>query len=110
MARRPPLRATLRSPLAALALVCVLSLGLRAAWLDEPCRSPCRASTDRLLVFDETYYVNAARVIAGVRPPSGVPYAGAPSGDDPNAEHPQGAKLIVAGLIKLFGDGPLAWR
>ncbi len=110
MARRPPLRATLRSPLVALALVCLVSLGLRVAWLGQPCRSPCRSATDRLLVFDETYYVNAARVIAGVRPPSGVPYAGAPLGDDPNAEHPQGAKLLVAGLIKLLGDGPLAWR
>jgi 4-amino-4-deoxy-L-arabinose transferase-like glycosyltransferase len=31
-------------------------------------------------------------------------------GDDPNAEHPQLAKLAIAGAIELFGDGPFAWR
>jgi hypothetical protein len=61
-------------------------------------------------VFDESYYVNAARVIAGVKPPPGAHYAGTPAGDDPNSEHPQLAKVIVAGAIELFGDGPLAWR
>jgi 4-amino-4-deoxy-L-arabinose transferase-like glycosyltransferase len=65
---------------------------------------------DHLLVFDEDYYVNAARVIAGIRPPHGSPYASAPLGTDPNAEHPQLAKLIMAGSIELFGDGPFAWR
>jgi len=45
-----------------------------------------------------------------VRPPSGASYADAPSGVDPNAEHPQLAKLIVAGSIELFGDDPIAWR
>ena len=31
-------------------------------------------------------------------------------GTDPNAEHPQLVKLIMAGAIELFGDGPFAWR
>jgi len=93
-----------------LALVSVLSLGARVAWLGDPCHSPCRRSTDHLLIFDETYYVNAARVIAGIHPPPGAHYATAPLGDDPNSEHPQLAKLIMAGSIELFGDGPLAWR
>ncbi len=98
------------SALAVLALVCVISLGVRAAWLGQPCHSPCRSARERVLVFDETYYVNAARVIAGIHPPAGAPYAKAPLGDDPNAEHPQLGKLTIAGLIELLGDGPLAWR
>ena len=61
-------------------------------------------------MFDENYYVNAARVIAGVRVAPGAPYAGAPSGVDPNSEHPQLAKVIIAGAIRTLGDGPLAWR
>jgi predicted membrane-bound dolichyl-phosphate-mannose-protein mannosyltransferase len=63
-----------------------------------------------VVIFDEDYYVNAARVIAGIRPPADAPYAHSPLGTDPNAEHPQLAKLIMAGSIELFGDGPLAWR
>jgi 4-amino-4-deoxy-L-arabinose transferase-like glycosyltransferase len=63
-----------------------------------------------VLVFDENYYVNAAKVIAGMHPPAGSAYAASPLGDDPNAEHPQLAKLVIAGSIELFGDGPWAWR
>ncbi len=97
-------------PLILLALVVVLSVAARGALLGQPCREPCRAVTDHLLVFDEDYYVNAARVIAGIHPPHGDPYAQSPLGEDPNAEHPQLAKLVVAGSIELFGDGPFAWR
>src|SRR5438128_10875770 len=104
MARR------LRSPLLLLAALCAVSLAVRAAWLAEPCRTPCRSAADRVLIFDETYYVNAARVIAGLRPPTGAPYHAAPLGDDPNAEHPQLAKLIMAAAIELVGDGPFALR
>jgi dolichyl-phosphate-mannose--protein O-mannosyl transferase len=107
MARR--LRAHI-SPLIVLAVVSLLSLGARVAFLEQPCRAPCRASTDHVLVFDEIYYVNAARVIAGIDPPANGKYVGAPLGYDPNAEHPQLAKLLMAGSIELFGDGPLAWR
>jgi dolichyl-phosphate-mannose--protein O-mannosyl transferase len=99
-----------RAPLILLALVSLLSLAARAAWLGEPCQSPCNQAGDHTLVFDEAYYVNAARVIAGLRPPPGAHYADAPPGTDPNAEHPQGAKLIMAASIELFGDGPFAWR
>jgi 4-amino-4-deoxy-L-arabinose transferase-like glycosyltransferase len=88
----------------------VLSTIARLAWIAEPCQSPCRSSTNHILVFDEAYYVNAARVIAGIRPPQGAAYANAPLGVDANSEHPQLAKLLMAGGIKLFGDGPLAWR
>jgi predicted membrane-bound dolichyl-phosphate-mannose-protein mannosyltransferase len=102
--RRPSL------PLMLLVLLCVASFGVRAAWLGDPCRSPCRSASDHVLVFDESYYVNAARVIAGIHPPRGSSYADAPLGTDPNAEHPQLAKLLIAGAIELFGDGPFAWR
>jgi predicted membrane-bound dolichyl-phosphate-mannose-protein mannosyltransferase len=97
-------------PLALLGVVCLVSLGARSAWLGAPCRSPCQSAGDHLLIFDEAYYVNAARVIAGIHPPAGAPYEHSPPGDDPNGEHPQLAKLIIAGSIELFGDGPLAWR
>jgi dolichyl-phosphate-mannose--protein O-mannosyl transferase len=97
-------------PLVLLALVVLLSLAARIAWLGAPCQSPCRSPADHTLIFDETYYVNAARVIAGVPLPAGARYAGTPAGDDPNSEHPQLVKLIIAGSIELFGDGPLAWR
>ena len=97
-------------PVPLLALLCVVSIVARAAWLGAPCHAPCRSATDHVLVFDETYYVNAARVIAGIRPPAGAPYAASPLGDDPNSEHPQLAKLVIAGSIEVFGDGPFAWR
>ena len=97
-------------PVAMLLAVSVLSLGARVAWLGSPCHAPCTTSTDHLLIFDEAYYVNAARVIAGIAPPAGANYATSPLGDDPNSEHPQLVKLVIAGSIELFGDGPLAWR
>ncbi len=103
-------RARPAAPLILLAVVSVLSLGARCLLLDEPCQSPCTEAGDHTLIFDEAYYVNAARVIAGIRPPPGAHYADAPLGTDPNAEHPQGVKLIMAASIELFGDGPFAWR
>ncbi|HEV2999049.1 MAG TPA: glycosyltransferase family 39 protein, partial [Solirubrobacteraceae bacterium] len=62
------------------------------------------------LIFDESYYVNAARAIDRIEPPPGPFYHGVPLGEDPNAEHPQLAKLIIAGGIELFGDEPRGWR
>ncbi len=88
----------------------LVSLLARLAWIGEPCHAPCRSPGDHVLVFDEDYYVNAARVIAGIRPPKGAPYANAPLGVDANSEHPQLAKLLIAGGIEVFGDGPWAWR
>jgi dolichyl-phosphate-mannose--protein O-mannosyl transferase len=99
-----------KAPLIALLVVSVVSLAARSLQLGEPCMSPCTQAGDHTLVFDEAYYVNAARVIAGIHPPAGSHYANAPLGTDPNAEHPQGAKLIMAAAIDIFGDGPFAWR
>jgi predicted membrane-bound dolichyl-phosphate-mannose-protein mannosyltransferase len=111
---RRRIESTLRrqaTPLALLAIISLLSLAARVAWISEPCHSPCRTAADHTLVFDELYYVNAARAIAGL--PSQAaddPYATAPRGVDPNAEHPQLAKLAIAASIEAFGDGPAAWR
>lgn len=101
---------TSRRPLHLLLALSILSFGARALLLGDPCRAPCRSASDHVLVFDEIYYVNAARRIAGVRVPTGAPYANAPQGTDPNAEHPQLAKLIVAASIEALGDSPWAWR
>ncbi len=104
------LRYSASTPLILLGVVSVLSFAARATLLDEPCQSPCTKASEHTLIFDEAYYVNAARVIAGIRPAPGSHYSDAPLGTDPNAEHPQGVKLIMAAAIELFGDGPFAWR
>jgi dolichyl-phosphate-mannose--protein O-mannosyl transferase len=98
------------APTACLCLILVLSLYARVLDLGQPCTKPCKDTSNHTLIFDESYYVNAARVIDGIEPPAGAPYHGAPKGEDPNAEHPQLAKLIIAGGIKLFGDNARGWR
>ncbi len=99
-----------RAPLIALVLILLYATAARMFYLGEPCSSPCTGDAAHGLIFDEAYYVNAARVIDGINPPAGAPYAGAPVHKDPNAEHPQLAKLIIAGGIELFGDNPYGWR
>jgi 4-amino-4-deoxy-L-arabinose transferase-like glycosyltransferase len=99
-----------RWALALLAVLSLVSLGARSAWLGLPCDRPCSSVGQHRLIFDENYYVNAARAIAGVPVSAGAQYAGVPVGVDPNSEHPQLAKLIIAGAIRTLGDGPLAWR
>lgn len=98
------------APRIALLLVLALSVTAKSIDISQPCTAPCKPHDEHTLIFDEKYYVNAARVIAGIQPPKGAPYHGAPAGDDPNAEHPQLAKVIMAGGIDLFGDTPLGWR
>jgi hypothetical protein len=107
-----PGRTASRLPYLALLAVCLISLGVRSAWIGLPCHLSCRTANAHVLIFDERYYVNAARVTAGVQPAAspGVAYRHAPLGSDPNAEHPQLAKLVMAGSIELLGDGPWAWR
>jgi hypothetical protein len=98
------------APRIALCLLVAFSLAAKSIDLYQPrCEAPCSASKDTL-IFDESYYVNAARVIAGIEPPAKSPYHGTPRGDDPNAEHPQLAKLVIAAGIEVFGDNPLGWR
>ncbi len=110
MGRIRQLLAHPRAPLVALLVILLLSLLARVLFIGRPCSTPCRTGTDHALIFDESYYVNAARVIAGIRPPAGQTYADAPLRKDPNAEHPQLGKLVVAWGIELFGDNPWGWR
>ena len=77
----------------------------RIAWLNVP---------EDALVFDEIYYVNAARKILSLpttgRPGESPIYAHALAGTDPNVEHPPVAKLIIAAFIKIFGDHSWSFR
>jgi 4-amino-4-deoxy-L-arabinose transferase-like glycosyltransferase len=99
-----------RAPLIVLLVIVLYSAGARVFRLGEPCSQPCRTGADHTLIFDEAYYVNAARVIAHINPPDGASYHNAPLGKDPNAEHPQLAKLVIAGGIEVFGDNQWGWR
>ncbi len=108
-----PVRGWLADPLApviALCAILVVSFALRVIDIQEPCSAPCKTPASHTLIFDEAYYVNAARVIDGITPPAGEDYEKAPKGKDPNAEHPQLAKLIIAAGIEIFGDNPWGWR
>ncbi len=98
------------APTVVLSLILVFSLYARVLHLGQPCTSPCKQNDVHTLIFDENYYVNAARVIDHIEPPAGAPYHGAPKGEDPNAEHPQLAKLVIAAGIEVFGDNARGWR
>lgn len=89
-----------RAPLVLLAVVSVASLALRSLWIMNP----------RRLVFDEHYYVNAARRILGVRLSPGTIYADAAAGLDPNFSHPPLGKVLISLGVRTFGDNPLGWR
>jgi 4-amino-4-deoxy-L-arabinose transferase-like glycosyltransferase len=90
-----------------LGIVVALSVGARVFHIDIP--SETRPGEG--FVFDEKYYVNAARVIAGVPMHPTDTYASvSPAGTDPNGEHPQLGKLIIAATIRVFGDNPIGWR
>lgn len=95
------LRDGLREPERVLALVLLVAFVARAIWLAVP------AGT---LIFDEAYYVNAARVILGWDLTPGAHYAGAAAGFDPNTEHPPLGKLLMAASMAVFGDNGLGWR
>ena len=98
---QPSVRTWLPRPHAFLALVLLMALVTRVAWLGEPGSS---------LIFDEAYYVNAARVMLHIHPPGDAPYAHDPQGQDPNKEHPPLGKVFIAGSMLVLGDNPVGWR
>lgn len=101
-ARRRPrsLRAIDWTPILLVALIGA-AFFLRVVGLDQPRDA---------LIFDEPYYVNAARVILSLPVASGAAYFGAQPGLDPNSEHPPLAKLLMAASMRAFGDNGWGWR
>jgi len=90
-------------------LVFSVSIVLRLLWLDVPNGYGATGT----LIFDEFFYVNAARAILGWPQgpdPNRVPFPGAPAGMDPNPGHPPLAKLMIAASMKLLGDNAWGWR
>lgn len=84
-----------------LIILLVVVFGLLNYRLNEP---------EGTLIFDETYYVQDARVIAGLAvTPEGIPDRWF-SGGDPNSEHPPLAKLIMAAGISIFQADATGWR
>ena len=93
-----------RAPMVLLVLLSLFSLGARLWMLNRPTDSGGHSA----LIFDEQYYVNAARVILGIHPTGS--YTDAALFHDPNAEHPPLVKLLIAASIKMFGDNAWGWR
>jgi len=97
----------LKRPTVLLALVLAASIGARVFHLDIPTEQ----RPGQGLIFDEVYYVNAARVIDGIPPAPGDTFSDQfQAGADPNGEHPQLGKLVIAAGIRVFGDNPIGWR
>ena len=79
----------------------VVSAVLRLIWLDKPLG---------LLIFDETYYVNVARILLRLPQQPNVFSAAVPGIDSVNQEHPLLAKLMIALSMSILGDNAWGWR
>ena len=79
----------------------VISAALRLIWLDKP---------PGLLIFEESYYVNVARIILRLpQQPNVFPNA-IPGIDSVYQEHPLLAKLLIALSMSIIGDNGWGWR
>ena len=96
-----PLAQSFRDPMVLFGLLLIFSFVVRVIWLDLPKKGT---------IFDEAYYVNAARVILGYDIPEGGKYGDREKFLDPNKEHPPLGKLLIAGSIAAFGDNGIGWR
>jgi dolichyl-phosphate-mannose-protein mannosyltransferase len=94
-------RDNLGDPATVLALLFVAAFVARIAWLNLPQGG---------LIFDESYYVNAARTLLGWPVPPGAHYAASVAGLDPNTEHPPLGKVLMALSMLVFGDNGIGWR
>jgi predicted membrane-bound dolichyl-phosphate-mannose-protein mannosyltransferase len=96
-----PVGDSLRDPMVLFGLLLIFSFVVRVVWLDLPKKGT---------IFDEAYYVNAARVILGYDVPENGKYGDREKFLDPNKEHPPLGKLLIAGSMAAFGDNGLGWR
>ena len=88
-------------PGAVLVALLLFALVARLIWLWWP---------QDAVIFDESYYVNAARVMLGRDLAPGSPYEGSTPGLDPNSPHPPLGKALMALSIGALGDGGIGWR
>ncbi len=88
-------------PRLVLGAIMFIALISRLVWINVP---------GQAVVFDEPFYVNAARVMLSLPMPPGSNYSNAPKGYDPNTEHPPLGKVLIAASMRIFGDNPYGWR
>ena len=79
----------------------VICAVLRLIWLDKPAG---------LLIFDESYYVNVARILLKLPQQPNVYPNAIPGIDSVNQEHPLLAKLLIALSTSIIGDNGWGWR
>lgn len=88
-------------PIIFIIFLTLFSLSLRAFRFTEPSH----------YYFDEVYHAVTAKAYADNSPAPYDPFSPPPKeGTAYDWLHPPLAKLIQAGSIKIFGDGPLGWR
>ncbi|MBS7633945.1 CPBP family intramembrane metalloprotease [Candidatus Bathyarchaeota archaeon] len=93
--RRVSLKSLRSFNFATIALV-LFFLAVRLLIVNFPRPEPGERYYETGFVFDETYYVKAARLLL--------------KGESTNHEHPPLVKMLIMVGIMIFGDNPLGWR